>query len=153
MSLYDELTSGLLAQELAPLVVAGNDGAILDVLNRKDIQAKGKISAHDIQQYLMLKGLLLTIEAGQSDSCKAAKRCLELFKTIDLGNAEILATFSTVLTGLEMDNLVPAFTAQHKADLLAMGDVLISRAEQVGINPTLEQIRSEIWNNDGSRKL
>lgn len=139
--------------ELQPLIAEGNDGAILTVLNRRDIPAKGKVSAHDIQQYLMLYDLLLVIEASQTPSCLAAKRALEIFPTFDFSNPVILNKFEMILTGLEQDNLIPAFTAQHKADLLAMGDILISRTDQIGFVPTLEQIRSEIWNDDGSRKL
>lgn len=140
MTLHDELTTGPLAAELAPLIADGNDGAILAVLNRKDIPAKGKVSAHDIQQYLMLHDLLLTIESSQTLSCIATKRALEIFPTFDLSNPTILAKFDQILTGLEQDTLLPDFTGQHKADLLAMGDVLISRAEQLDITPTITDI-------------
>lgn len=140
MTLHDELTTGPLAAELAPLIADGNDGAILAVLNRKDIPAKGKISAHDIQQYLMLHDLLLTIESSQTLSCIATKRALEIFPTFDLSNPAVLVKFDQILTGLEQDTLLPDFTAQHKADLLAMGDVLISRAEQLDITPTITDI-------------
>lgn len=140
MTLHDELTIGPLAAELAPLVADGNDGAILEVLNRKDIPAKGKVSAHDIQQYLMLHDLLLTIESSQTLSCIATKRALEIFPRFDLSNPIILAKFDQILTGLEQDTLFPDFTTQHKADLLAMGDVLISRAEQLDITPTITDI-------------
>lgn len=140
MTLHDELTIGPLAAELAPLIADGNDGAILAVLNRKDIPAKGKVSAHDIQQYLFVAKVLLTIESTNTPSCAAAKRALELFPIFDLSYPEILESFIEVLTGLENDHLVPAFTAEHKAHLLSLGDVLISRAEQLGITPTIEQI-------------
>ena len=54
MSLLDELTTGPLAAELAPLIAAGDDGAIYAALHRKDIVADGSVTAHDIQQYLMI---------------------------------------------------------------------------------------------------
>ncbi len=152
-SLRDELVSGALSVELAPLITAGDDQAILDALTRKDIPVKGKVSAHDIRQYLMLNDLLLTIESSQTVSCLAAKRALEIFETFDLSNGLILAKFTQILTGLEHDNLIPEFTAQHKADLLAMGDRLVSRAEQIGLSVTITDIRAEIWNDDGSRRL
>lgn len=140
MSLHDELTTGPLSQELAPLIAAGEDSAILSVLERKDIPAKGKVLAHDIQQYLMLHDLLLTIESSQTPSCIAAKRALEIFHSFDLGNPLILSKFEQILTGLEQDTLIPDFTTQHKADLLALGDTLVSRADQLGTVPTVEQI-------------
>lgn len=140
MTLSDELINGPLAAELAPYISAGNDGAILAVLNRKDIVAKGKVTAHSIQQYLMLNDLLLAIESTQTLSCLATKRALEIFPVFDLSIPVVLEKFTAILSGLEHDNLIPAFTAQHKADLLMMGDVLISRAEQAGISPTIEDI-------------
>ena len=126
--------------ELQPFIVEGNDGAILEVLNRKDIPTKGKVSAHDIQQYLMLHDLLLSIESSPAISCQATKRALDIFPSFDLSNPLILVKFDAILTGLEQEVLIPDFTAQHKADLLALGDTLISRAEQIGINPTIEDI-------------
>ncbi len=140
MTLHDELTTGPLAVELAPLIQAGNDSAILAVLNRRDIPAKGKVSAHDIQQYLMLHDLLLAIESCPAQSCQATKRALDIFPTFDLANPAILTKFTAILTGLEQEVLIPDFTTQHKADLLALGDVLISRAEQIGISPSITDI-------------
>ena len=152
MTLHDELTTGPLAAELAPLIAEGNDGAILAVLNRKDIPAKGVIATKEIWKYLGVHRILRALETSNSEYCKEAIRNLEIFDTFELNDPEIFAVYATILSVLEMDESIP-FTAQHKVDLLAMGDVLISRAEQTGISPTLEAIRAAIWNDDGSRKL
>lgn len=141
MNLLEELTTGPLAVELAPLITAGNDGAILAVLNRQDISAKGKVSAHDIREYLMVENLLwMAIKDSPTLACKATIEALAMFETFDLSNSKRLAMFTQVLEGLVQDNLVPDFTEQNKVDLLAMGDVLISRAEQLGISPTITDI-------------
>lgn len=141
MNLLEELTTGPLAVELAPLITAGNDGAILAVLNRQDISAKGKVSAHDIREYLMVENLLwMAIKDSPTLACKATIEALAMFETFDLNNSKRLAMFTQVLEGLVQDNLVPDFTEQNKVDLLAMGDVLISRAEQLGISPTITDI-------------
>lgn len=141
MTLHDEFTTGPLAAELAPLIAEGNDGAILAVLNRQDIPAKGKVSAHDIREYLMVENLLwMAIKDSPTLACRATVEALAMFETFDLSNSKRLAMFTQVLDMLVQDNLVPAFTEQNKLDLLAMGDVLISRAEQAGINPTIQDI-------------
>lgn len=140
MNLHDELTTGPLASELAPLIGAGNDSAILAVLNRKDIPAKKPVTAHGIRQYLMLVDLLLPIEASNATSCIATKRALEIFESFDLSNPVILAKFTQILDGLVAETLIPDFTEQHKADILSLGDTLISRAEQLGITVTIQDI-------------
>lgn len=138
--LTQELTSGPLAAELSPFIEAGNDGAIFEILHRKDIPTKGKLTAHDIRQYLMLNDLLLPIEASTALSCVATKRALEVFPVLDLSNPMILAKFEQVLDGLVAETLIPDFTEQHKADLLAMADVMVSRADQLGMYISIELI-------------
>lgn len=138
--LTTELSSGPLAAELAPLIAAGNDGAIYEVLHRKDIPTKGRVTAHDIRQYLMLNDLLLPIEASTALSCVATKRALEVFPVLDLSVPAILAKFTQVLDGLVAETLIPDFTEQHKAELLSLGDVLVSRADQLGGYISIESI-------------
>jgi len=133
MSLADELTSGPLAVELAPHISAGADGVVAAILNRKDIPAKGKVLSHDIRQYLMLVDLLIAIESSSQPSCVAAKRALEVFPIFDLSNPMILGKFTQVLDGLVAEDLIPDFTETHKLTILSLADVLISRAEQVGL--------------------
>jgi len=141
MSLAEELTSGPLAEELAPHIAAGADGVCAAILNRADIPAKGKVLSHDIRQYLMLVDLLIAIESSAQPSCVAAKRALEVFPIFDLSNPMILGKFTQVLDGLVAEELIPDFTEEHKAVILSLADTLISRAEQAGLgNVTIEQI-------------
>ena len=140
MNLQIELTTGPLSAEIAPHIVSGDDGAILEVLNRRDIPAKKKIRSHDICQYLMLNDLLLSIEASSALSCVATKRALEVFPEFDLSVPAVLAKFSLVLDGLVAETLIPDFTTQHKTDLLALGDTLISRSEQINMDITIQDI-------------
>lgn len=140
MNLHDELTTGPLASELATLISAGDDSAILAVLSRKDIPAKRPVTAHDIRQYLMLADLLLPIEASNAATCVATKRALEVFESFDLRNPVILAKFTQILDGLVAETLIPDFTEQHKADILSLGDTMISRVGQLGITVTIQDI-------------
>ena len=139
--LSNELTSGPLAAELAPLIAAGNDGAIVEVLNRKDIPAKGRLPVRNIYRYLTLVGLRVMIAEGQSDACKVARYALEdLQPEIDLSNPVYLDKFTEILDALIADTATPDFTAGDKAALLGMGNVLISRAEQLGVAPSENDI-------------
>lgn len=140
MNLLDELTTGPLSGELAPFISSGDDAAILAILTRKDIPAKKPVTAHDIRQYLMLVDLLLPIEASNADTCIATKRALEVFESFDLRNPVILAKFTQILDGLVAETLIPDFTEQHKADILSLGDTMISRVGQLGITVTIQDI-------------
>jgi hypothetical protein len=140
-TLLEELTSGPLAEELAPHIAVGADGVVAAILNRKDIPAKGKVASHDIRQYLMLVDLLIAIEASQQPACVAAKRALEVFPIFDLSNPMILGKFTQVLDGLVAEELIPDFTETNKLVILSLADTLISRAEQAGLGSvTIEQI-------------
>ena len=154
MSLAEELTTGPLAAELAPHIAAGNDGAVAGILNRRDIPTKGKVTSHDIRQYLMLVDLLLAIEASSQLSCIAAKRALDVFPIFDLSNPMILGKFEQVLDGLVAEELIPDFTEVHKATILSLADTLVSRAEQVGLGyVSANNIAKAVRNDDGSSKL
>jgi hypothetical protein len=140
-ALRSEIETGPLAAELAPHIASGADGEAAAILNRADISASGKVTAHDIRQYLMLVDLLLPIEASESPTCKAATRALEIFPVFDLSNPMIAYKLGQVLDGLVADNLVPDFTEEHKLTILSLANTYISRAEQAGFGVvSVEQI-------------
>lgn len=143
--LYDELTTGPLAAEIAPFKLTRNYAAINGIMNRKDIPAKGLLRSHDIKQYLSLISLRIAIRDSIAQSCKEASQALLDFEIFDLFNPLILAKFTAILDGLVAETtLVPAFTATHKLTILAMADKLISRADQLGISVTEYSIMSDI---------
>lgn len=140
MTLIQELTSGPLATELAPYIQTGNDGAILEVLNRKDIPAKGSVATSDIKAFLFAAGFWNTIKHSASLACEEAIDALTLFQTFELSKPVYLTRLTQVLDALVVEPLVPDFTESHKNMILAMGDILVSRAEQLGISPTIQDI-------------
>jgi hypothetical protein len=144
MSLYDELTTGPLAAEIAPFLAARNGGAIATVMTRKDIAAKGALSSHDIKQYLSLIGLRIPIMDSAAPACREASQALADFESFELSNSMILAKFTAILDGLVIETLIPDFTETHKLTILAMADKLISRAEQLGISVSEYSIMSDI---------
>lgn len=138
--LSDELTIGPLAEELAPLIAEGRDKEVLAVLNRKDISRLGKITAHDIKQYFSLIDLRIPIRDSAAESCRAVSLALEDFPTFDLTIPEVQAKFIAMLDALVVEDLIPDFTETHKIALLYIATEVISRAEQLGINPTENDI-------------
>lgn len=138
--LSDELTIGSLSAELAPLIAAGEDRAILAVLNRKDISRLGKITAHDIKQYFSLIDLRIPIKDSTAASCRAVTLALEDFPVFDLTIPDVLAKFEAMLDALVAEELIPDFTETHKQTILYLATETISRVEELGINPTTQDI-------------
>ena len=153
IALKSEIETGPLAETLAPLVVAGNDGGIADALNAKTIKVKGSVTTHDIRQYLMLCDLLIPIESTPTPTCIATKRAMEVFPVFDLSNPMILGKFTQILDGLVAEALIPDFNEVHKDTILGLADVKISRAEQVfGQTVTVTDVAMAVRNDDGSAK-
>lgn len=155
VDLTDEFTNGPLAAELAPLIAASDFVGILNVLNRKDIAVLGKLTVHDVKQYISLLGLRLPILDSTATSCREFNMALEDFKEsgfsldIPMINQKIVA----VLDALVAEVMIPDFTEEHKLTLLSLGNKLISRAEQLGITITFTDVLTSILNDDGTRKI
>ena len=128
-----ELTTGVLAGEIAPYIISGNDAAIVEIMNRRDITVTGVLSSHDIKQYLSLVGLRLPIMDSSAPTCREATQALTDFEVFSLDNPTILAKFTAILDGLVAETLIPDFTETHKATILYLANKQISRAEQLGM--------------------
>lgn len=140
MTLYDELTTGPLAAEIAPHITSGNDGEILAILNRKDIPSAGKISSHDIKQYFSLIGVRIPIMETTTLSCKEVTIALEDFPEFDLTIPAVYAKFVATLDGLVAETLIPDFTEEHKQTILYLASSTISRVDQLSFPVTIELI-------------
>lgn len=100
-------------------------------LTNKNIVAKQRIDTRDIQKYLALKDKLLVVETSTTTAAKKAVRMMELFDCFSMDESNVETALTAVLDALIVDNLIDA---TDKAAILAMGEKLISRAEQLGIN-------------------
>jgi len=138
--LADELTTGPLAAEIAPFITSGDDGAIAAILNRKDIPALGVVLSHDINAFLFAYGFWNGIKHGTSVACEDTVDALSIFNAFDLGNPVYLNRLTVILDGLVTEQIIPDFTDAHKTAILAMGDKLISRAEQMGLDCSIPAI-------------
>jgi hypothetical protein len=139
-TLIDELTTGPLSQEIAFDLSQGNDGAVLAVLQRKDVQRLGKITAHDIKQYLSLIDVRIPIMESSAPACKAVTLALEDFPVFDLTIPMVQVKFIALLDALVAEPLIPDFTEEHKATLLTIATEQISRLDEVGLNVTAQDI-------------
>ncbi len=109
------------------------DQQIKDALNEKTISVKQPVASLDIQKYLMLSGLWITIKTGTSASSIAATEALNLFDSFELSDAVVLDKFTEIIDGLVLDLTTPDFIIDHKNDILAMADSFISRADELGL--------------------
>jgi hypothetical protein len=139
-TLIDELINGQLSQEIAFDLAQGNDGAVLAVLQRKDISRLGKITAHDIKQYLSLIDVRIPIMESTAPACKAVTLALEDFPVFDLTIPAVQAKFIALLDALVAETLIPDFTEEHKATLLAIATEQVSRLDEIGLNATAQDI-------------
>jgi len=135
--LYTELTTGPLKDEIAPYIKTGDDGAIYEILHKKDIDVFGIISSHDICQYFMLTDVLLPIEESTSPACKVANRALALFPEFDLALPYVAAKFAAILDALIAENMI---TQEHKQTLMYIATKKISRAHQLNIEANITDI-------------
>ena len=128
--------------ELQPALLSGDDGAIVEILNRKDIDVFGKLSVHDIKQYISLVGLRLQIADSTTQSCREFAMALEDFKDsgFDLSVSYILYKVTKILDDLVTESTMPDFTETHKQTVLSFGKKKISRAEQLNVSATMQDI-------------
>ena len=116
-----------------PEYIGLSDVDTTSLLNIVNIPKKVIISTHDIQQYLVLTDLLLPIEDGVSDACRRAIRALAVFESFDVTQGMIDSKFTSIINSLVVDISLPTFTQAHADNILAMGDTLISRSEELNL--------------------
>jgi hypothetical protein len=142
INLYNELTTGPLSAELAPYIASGDDSAIDKILNEKQFVVIDEISANDFAIWAASTGLRATIqdhaENPASPLRSIALTLLDLLqgnldRALDFGNAANVAMLEAWVTAT-------AITAAQRDELLALSEKMISRAEQLGINPTITDI-------------
>ena len=137
MTLIDELNTGPLANEIAPYITAGHDGAIVEIMNRRDISAYGWITSADLNtwfalhnaEYINVKTLAMDQQSPFYAAANALLNCLSGAigeNALNLAAPEIMAL---VNNWPFVDQ-----TGTAKAALLSKGQKLISRAEQLGIS-------------------
>ena len=153
MTLLYELTQGSLAAEITPHLITADDVAIETILNRIDIPVYGLVAISDFMKWTGSSGLRAVIDDVSIDKTSPLRSIALILKDaigtktpIDLSspiNQVMMAAWVTV----------GAITEYQQQELFNLSTRLISKAEEAGIDVTALDIRREIWNDDGSRKL
>jgi hypothetical protein len=153
--LIAELTTGPLAAELAPHIASGDVTAIYAALHRRDIQTPGIIETNEFVIWCAENGQRAAIEdaaQNQADPLRSVALALQdlvrgnLRQGLDFGRLETIGMAQAWRDAGKM-------TAEQYNSLIALSSQSISRAEQAGLAITETDIKREIWNDDGSRKL
>jgi len=113
-----------------PAYTGLTDQECLDLLQAKTITVKQPIASKDIQKYMALNNKLLPLEASQEPAAISGVRMLELFADFHVDEPAVETALIATLDSLVLANLI---IAGDKTALLAMGEKLISRAEQLGL--------------------
>jgi hypothetical protein len=98
-------------------------------LNARTIPIKKPVYTRDIKKYLMLNGLWLAMKTSSDPASVTAIDALNLFEVFSAQEAEVYSMLVQIMNWLIAANLTPAFTTQHRADILAMADGLASWAD------------------------
>ena len=155
INLYNELTTGPLSAELAPLITIGDEVAISAVFNRKDILVYSTISTNDFAIWAASTGLRAAIQ-DHAENASSPLRSIAL-TLLDLltGNLERALDFGNTANVAMLEAWVTAgaITADQRNELLALSEKMISRAEQLGLEISNMTIRRAIWNDDGTRAI
>lgn len=147
MALYNELTTGPLSSEIAQYITSGNDGAIFDILNRKDIPVNSSVNINTFAIWCASTGMRASIQ-DQANNVNSPLRSIALTlldllqgnlnpPALDLSNSINVAMVEAWVTaGL--------LTSVQRDELLNLSKKLISRAEQLGIVVTIENIANAL---------
>lgn len=139
--LSDEIATGPLAAELAGFVTSGLDGMVAEVLNRKDIPVNGTLSWSDFSAWAAATGVRADIDDWKISANRSVRAiALTLLDGLQRGEGSIdfsLQSIQGMLNALVAFNLL---STDDKTSLLAAGSKLISRAEQLGITVTIQDV-------------
>lgn len=155
MTLYDELTTGPLATELAEHIASGNDTAIAEILNRKDIDFIDSITIDEFSIWAAKTGMRAIIQ-DHADNINSPLRSIALTLIDFLVKPRDTIIRFNLPANMEMLNAwvtAGILKDTYKNDLLKLSTKQISRAEQLNLVVSLEAIRREIWNDNGTRRL
>lgn len=103
---------------------------IVAALNAKTIASKHPISTRDIKKYLILNSLWLAIKGSNNPVAVVTIDALNSFDEFNVQESSVNIMLGQIMDGLIAANLTPAFTTTHKSQILSMGDVMVSWADQ-----------------------
>lgn len=153
--LRTELLTGPLAEALAPLLAAGNDEAIAEQLNAPYTTTAGAISRSLFALWAAQTGMRAVIR-DHAQNHESTLRSIAITLEDFLAGASDSLDFSKPQNQVMLAAWVAAggCTQSQADDLLTQSAQPVSRAQQVfGNCVTPLDIRSAIWNDDGTRAI
>lgn len=154
--LRSEIETGPLSESLAPLVLAGDDGAIAARLNDDDYATEtGSIARSMFAIWAAQTGMRSAIR-DHAQNVNSPLRSIAITLEDFLGGAADSLDFamSENQTMLAAWVSVGGCTQEQADSLLALCQRSVSRAQQSMGEPVTElDVRRAIWNDDGSRAI
>jgi len=155
VALRDEIETGSMAESLAPLVTAGNDGAIALLLNADYSTEPGSITRAMFAIWAAQTGMRSAIR-DHALNVNSPLRSIAITLEDFLGGAADSLDFAMS----ENQAMLAAWVSvggctQEQADsLLALCQKTVSRAQLALGEPVTElDVRRAIWNDDGTRAI
>lgn len=156
MDLKTEIETGPLAAELAPHVAAGDDGAVVALLNAKTIDAVRSVGRHVFVRWAAKSGMRATIQDVAANAASPLRSSALALLDIIQGGGDSGIDFS------DNDNIemlgawvaLNELTQAHSDELLALATIKISRAEaSMGRDATENDVVRALRNDDGTLRI
>src|SRR5688572_11392135 len=135
--LRDEISNDPLGRAYSAMA----DSQVADALNFPDRPGKKPVPATDVRLYILLNGLFPAIQNlaanGQDPTQKGTAITIlqtiapNSFDTIRMNLPNVHAAVSQMLQTMVDAGVM---TAQHRTDMLALGDTMVSRAQELGLS-------------------
>lgn len=143
MSLFDELTTGLFAAEIAPFILSGNDSAISELLNGKNISVNDSVSVNTFALWCASTGMRATIQDHAGNTASPLRSIALTLLDLLQGNlqpASLDLSVSGNVVMLDAWIAAGALTQSQKDELILLSQKTVSRAEQLGIDCSIPAI-------------
>lgn len=117
-----------------------SDAQVADLLNTENRPGKRAVPAADVRSYILLNGLWPGIQAVADSSANPLHKNTAItvlqtisagsFDTIRMDRPNIAAAVGQMLSVMIQSGVI---SEQNRAELIALGDTQISRAEELGL--------------------
>lgn len=134
MTLLEEFQSGSLASTIAPFIADGNDGAIVELFNNKNIFVYGKVPWQKFMDWLVKHNLLGTIydlSINASSPFRSSAMALYHIATSGIDGPDFSKEQNiTLMDAWVGSNII---SLSQKEELLQLSNIKISYAEKLNL--------------------
>ena len=142
MSDIDILRAELTDDPLSIGYASMEDSEIAAALNDASRPGKREVVASDVRMYVLLHGLWPTITAVAAGSTNPVHKgtALTILQTLGAGSFDVIRMNNPAIAagvGQMLATMVEAgaISETNRAEMVAMGDALVSRAQELGLGP------------------